>query len=80
VITLAGTDDRRETSTGLVREVREATRDFHDVNNAMAAGYSSSGSCVSGPEEGAMGVHYANGALVADGMLDAKRPEILTYE
>ena len=71
---------RQKESTGLVREVRVATRDFHDVAIAMAAGYSSSGSCVSGPEEGAMGVHFPNGDLVADGVLDARRPEILVYE
>jgi hypothetical protein len=80
VIALASTDDREETSTGLVREVREATRDFQSVKKAMDAGYSSSGSCVSGPQEGAMGVHFPNGALIADGRLDAKHPEILIYE
>ncbi|HWM27381.1 MAG TPA: hypothetical protein VNQ14_02905, partial [Woeseiaceae bacterium] len=36
--------------------------------------------CVSGPEEGAMGIHFVNGALVQDGLLDAARPEILVYE
>jgi hypothetical protein len=66
--------------TGLVREVRQATRDFRDVTTAMAAGYSSNGSCVTGPEEGAMGVHYANGELVNDGALDAQHPELLIYE
>lgn len=80
VMALAGTGDRQNPSTGLVREVRRATRDFFDPSAAMAAGYSSSGSCVSGPEEGAMGVHYPNGDLVGDGMLDAQRPEILIYE
>jgi hypothetical protein len=72
--------DRRHEATGLVRQVRLATRDFHDVNAAIAAGYSSAGSCVSGPEEGAMGIHYPNGELVVDGVLDAERPEILVYE
>jgi hypothetical protein len=67
-------------SSGLVREVRQATRAFHDVSLAIAAGYSSAGSCVSGPEKGAMGVHYPNGALVADGLLDPQLPEILIYE
>src|SRR3546814_11212303 len=27
-----------------------------------------------------MGLHYANGILVADGTLDANRPEVLVYE
>jgi hypothetical protein len=73
-------DERQREATGLVREVRLATRDFHDVGAALAAGYSSAGSCVSGPEEGAMGVHFPNGILIGDGALDARRPEILVYE
>lgn len=77
---LASPDKHQAAATGLVREVRLATRDFHDVTVAIAAGYTSAGSCVSGPEVGAMGVHYPNGALVGDGMLDPRRPEILIYE
>jgi hypothetical protein len=80
VITLAGTDERRFGSTGLVREVRQATRDFFDPEAATAAGYSSAGSCVSGPQEGAMGIHFPNGTLVGDGELDARHPELLIYE
>lgn len=80
VIAKAGGDGHHDASTGLVREVRLATADFRDVANALAAGYGSTGSCVSGPEEGAMGIHYANGALVGDGELDARHPEILVYE
>jgi hypothetical protein len=74
----AASDDRG--ATGLVREVREATADFRDPAAAVAAGYASLGSCVSGPQEGAMGVHFANGALVGDGALDASRPELVIYE
>ena len=65
---------------GLVAEVRMATRDYHDIGAALAAGYVSSGSCVSGPQSGAMGVHYPNPALVGDGVLDARQPEVLIYE
>lgn len=36
--------------------------------------------CVSGPQEGAMGIHYVHGDLVADGQLDPQRPEALMYE
>jgi hypothetical protein len=32
------------------------------------------------PDSGAMGLHYVNGPLVADGELDATRPEIVIYE
>jgi hypothetical protein len=72
--------DRDDAAAGLVGEVRAGTRGFQDVAAALAAGYASSGSCVSGPELGAMGVHYPNVALVGDGVLDARRPEILIYE
>ena len=77
----AAADDRSERgATGLVREVREATADFRDPAAAVAAGYASLGSCVSGPQEGAMGVHFGNGALIGDGALDASHPELVIYE
>jgi hypothetical protein len=62
----------------LIETVRTATEAFHDVNNAT--GYASLGACVSGPEEGAMGIHYANAPLIGDGVLDASQPELLIYE
>lgn len=64
----------------LVRQVREATKQFLDVNNAIHAGYGPAFGCVSGPDHGAMGIHYVNGALVGDGMIDVKHPEALIYE
>jgi hypothetical protein len=76
----AGPNDHPNRSVGLVREVRLATEDFHDPGAAETAGYKSTGSCVTGPEEGAMGIHFANSVLIADGMLNAKEPELLIYE
>jgi hypothetical protein len=64
----------------LVQLVRDATRQFANVNAATAAGYQPFLGCVSGPDHGAMGNHYVNGALVGDGVLDASRPEVLIYE
>lgn len=64
----------------LVRTVRDATRRFHDVNQAKSEGYQLLFGCVSGPDDGAMGLHYVNLQLVADGILDPKRPEIVIYE
>ena len=64
----------------LVRVVRENTRQFIDVNAATAAGYGPFLGCVSGPDHGAMGVHYINLALYGDGEIDASRPEALIYE
>ncbi len=64
----------------LVAMVRDATRQFIDVNAATAAGYQPFLGCVSGPDHGAMGVHYVNGGLVGDGDIDAMHPEALIYE
>jgi hypothetical protein len=64
----------------LVRVVRDATRRFRDVNVAMAEGYQLLFGCVSGPDDGAMGLHYVNMELVGDGVLDPRRPEIVIYE
>jgi hypothetical protein len=72
--------DRPETSPGLVRDVRQVTHRFQDVNAAKAAGYVSARSCASGPNEGAMGVHYINETFIADAVLDVQRPEVLVYE
>lgn len=60
--------------------VRAATEQFKNVETAKAAGYALLHGCVSGPQEGAMGVHFANGNLVGDGVLDPIRPEALLYE
>lgn len=64
----------------LVQIVREATQQFLDVNAATAAGYARFLGCVTGPDHGAMGIHYLNGALVGDGQIDAAHPEALIYE
>lgn len=70
----------RSAPSALVQTVREATRAFADVTVAEASGYGPAFGCVSGPQEGAMGVHYINGPLVVDGALDASKPEALMYE
>jgi hypothetical protein len=64
----------------LVHIVRDATQQFIDVNNAGPAGYGPAFGCVSGPDHGAMGIHYINGTLVGDGEIDAQHPEALIYE
>jgi hypothetical protein len=63
----------------LVDKVRQATAHYRDVNVAIADGYEG-GPCVSGPNEGAMGVHFVKGSLLGDGALDATTPEVLVYE
>jgi len=64
----------------LVQMVREATRQFLDVHAAIGAGYGAFLGCVSGPDHGAMGIHYVNGDLVKNGLIDATRPQALIYE
>jgi hypothetical protein len=64
----------------LVDVVREATAQFLDPQTAVAAGYVPKPVCVTGPNEGAMGVHFVNPTLLADGKLDPQRPETLVYE
>ena len=64
----------------LVETVRQATRSFKNVDAAEAAGYGLFHGCVSGPQEGAMGIHFVNGDLVGDGAIDALQPEALIYE
>jgi hypothetical protein len=64
----------------LVDTVRQVIAQYRDVAKAEKAGYAVLHGCVSGPQEGAMGVHYANGSLVGDGALDAMHPEALLYE
>jgi hypothetical protein len=75
----AGLNHGNNTNT-LPKQVQDATRAFKDVNAAKAAGYGSAGSCVSSPEEGAMGIHYANPTYINDPTLDAAKPELLIYE
>ncbi len=63
----------------LVRDVQDATRAFLDVNNLPTA-YQPVFGCVSGPDHGAMGIHYVNMGLVGDGRIDPAQPEAVIYE
>jgi hypothetical protein len=61
----------------MAQAVRQATASFREQ---APPEYMLSGGCVSGPEEGAMGVHFVNPTLVEDGLLDVASPEALVYE
>ena len=65
--------------SAIVEEVRAATAAFRDVRN-IPEGYAPALGCVSGPLEGAMGVHFINSQLLTDATLDATKPEALIYE
>jgi hypothetical protein len=70
----------RKHTSDFIRLVRDSTERFHDVSVAMAEKYELNFGCVSGPDWGAMGLHYVNMPLVMDGKLDPTRPEIVIYE
>jgi hypothetical protein len=72
--------DRKNQEGEFVKVVRAATERFRHVAMAEAEGYGLLFGCVSGPDIGAMGLHYVNLSLVGDGELDASRPEIVLYE
>lgn len=63
----------------LADDVRAVNERFMDVAAATAEGYASI-PCVSGPEGGAMGIHYVNSAYLEDDAIDIARPEAVMYE
>jgi hypothetical protein len=72
-------------AAGVFGEARPATSHFHHVAMAEAAGYAefrdAQGiACIELEGTGAMGVHYVNGSLVGDAVLDPRQPEALVYE
>jgi hypothetical protein len=72
----------RPNRSPLVDKVRAATAQYQDINFALNnnEGWVVGTPCVSGPNEGAMGVHLINPNRVGDGVLDASQPEALIYE
>ena len=65
------TDHEYAVPAKLVEIVRDATRPFLNVNLAIAADYQPLFGCVSGPDHGAMGVHYISLSLVGDVEINA---------
>lgn len=64
----------------LVEKVRLATSRFIDINVALHEGWVQGTPCVSGPNSGAMGVHFILPSRIGDGALNANEPEALIYE
>jgi hypothetical protein len=62
-----------------VAQIQQDTPQFHTLASADAAGYAQFLDCVS-EDHGAMGVHFVNGDLVGDTVLDPLKPEALLYE
>jgi len=81
---LAGAHDtpvpHAEELSGAERHViRDATRQFRDVDVALEAGYLPTDECAEAPGLGAMGYHFVNPSLIGDGLVDPARPEVLLY-
>jgi len=66
--------------TTLIDKVRDATARYVDINAATHDGWVAATPCVSGPEDGAMGVHLVKPSRLSDGVLKAAEPEALIYE
>jgi hypothetical protein len=64
----------------LIDKVRLATVHFLDINAALNADWVQATPCVSGPNAGAMGVHFVLPSRIGDGVLKADEPEALIYE
>lgn len=78
--TMPGHGSAADHASPLVNAVRESTARFRDVTVAEAEGYRLMFGCVSGPDSGAMGLHYVQLPLVGDDVVDPARPEIVIYE
>jgi hypothetical protein len=74
------TAEQKNLANALVKIVRDATERFRNVSVAENEGYALLFGCVSGGDYGAMGLHFVNFPLVADGKIDAAKPEIVLYE
>ena len=60
--------------------LRRATAAFHDIDVAMAAGWSEEITGCRESSEGGMGYHFANFDVLLDAELDPLRPEAMLYE
>jgi hypothetical protein len=74
------TPEQQNQQSALLKMVREHTARFQDVKEAEYEGYRLEFGCVSGPDSGAMGLHYVNDTLVGNGVVDVTRPQIVLYE
>ena len=62
----------------LLKSVRQATSRYNSIVQAIAAGYVPDDHCVSVPNVGGMGYHWANPSLV-DPVFDPLKPEVMLY-
>jgi len=74
------TAEQKANQIALIKIVRDSTDRFHEVAEAEREGYALAFGCVSGPDQGAMGLHFINMNLVGSGVIDPTRPQIILYE
>ena len=74
------TPEQKSQHNALIKIVRENTERFQSVKEAENEGYVLQFGCVSGDSSGAMGLHYVNSYLVNQGIINARRPQIVIYE
>jgi hypothetical protein len=85
VASASATIAHRSNSQSDLEAARAATEKFRDVGEATAVGYgefrdAKNIACIELQGEGGMGIHYVNGGLVGDDVLDPLKPEALVYE
>lgn len=62
----------------IVQDLRQSP--LSSYRNAAPPGYIPDAFCTSGPNGGAMGIHFVNPSLLFDNALDLMNPEVLIYE
>lgn len=67
-------------SDALIAKVREVTQKYQTVAAALAGGYVQGTPCVSGPDRGAMGIHYVHLDWIENAVLNVNMPSALIYE
>jgi len=74
------TAEQKAQQSALINIVRQATEKYKDVRVAEHDGYKLQFGCVSGDTSGAMGLHFVNGDIVNNGVINPYRPQIVIYE
>ena len=74
------TFEQKAKANAFLKIVRASTERFKDVREAESENYVLTFGCVSGPDQGAMGLHYVNFALFGSGVIDPAHPQIILYE
>jgi hypothetical protein len=74
------TAEQKSQQSTFIKIVRESTERFKDVGETEREGYVLTFGCVSGSDQGAMGLHFINMDLVGKGVIDAAKPQIILYE